>query len=114
MRDVCRESGFDGFLPKPADRDAIAAELDRLAGAATRKLPPAAGLSGAGEAAAAAAGLLLAEADCCSAKPPSARAKPRPPFVAGGGGVGPLPSSADTGSSFLTDMVDFDAPQPVF
>ncbi len=36
VRDVCRESGFDGFLAKPADRDAIQAELERLAGASTR------------------------------------------------------------------------------
>ena len=42
MRNVCRESGFDGFLPKPADRDAIAAELDRLAGAGIRKAAAAA------------------------------------------------------------------------
>ena len=34
---MCRESGFDGFLPKPADRDAIAAELERLAGSGSRK-----------------------------------------------------------------------------
>jgi hypothetical protein len=38
VRDVCRESGFDGFLAKPADRDAILAELERLAGASTRKV----------------------------------------------------------------------------
>ena len=37
VRDVCNESGFDGFLAKPADRDAIQAELERLAGASTRK-----------------------------------------------------------------------------
>ncbi len=35
---MCRESGFDGFLAKPADRDAIKAELERLAGASTRKV----------------------------------------------------------------------------
>ena len=30
VRDVCRETGFDGFLPKPADRDAMTAEIQRL------------------------------------------------------------------------------------
>ena len=27
---MCRETGFDGFLPKPADRDAMTAEIQRL------------------------------------------------------------------------------------
>jgi hypothetical protein len=37
VRDVCRDAGFDGFLAKPADRDAIAAEMHRLAGPGIRK-----------------------------------------------------------------------------
>jgi hypothetical protein len=116
VRDVCRESGFDGFLPKPADRDAIAAELDRLAGAGTRKLPPAVGLSavdGAAAAAAAAVGLLFSEGNCSPIKPSSADAK-LPPAVAGGDGLGLSSSSAGGGSSFLPDMADFDTPRPAF
>jgi len=30
VREVCEEAGFDGFMSKPADRDALAAELCRL------------------------------------------------------------------------------------
>lgn len=92
---MCRDSGFDGFLPKPADRDAIAAELDRLAGAGLRKaateLTPL--FAAAGGALSGQQGTPLASAEKAPVGPPGAAEA----GLAGGEFVGGL---------------DFDTPRP--
>jgi len=94
VRDVCKESGFDGFLAKPADRDAIRAELERLAGASTRKavaaLPSRPAFLGAA----------AAEKPAAAEKAPAA-------------GPGGFAGMMDGGSSFLSAF-DFDTPRPNF
>jgi hypothetical protein len=93
VRDVCRDAGFDGFLAKPADRDAIAAEMHRLAGPGIRK--PAAG-----------SGLLSAAAPPLPSDfallPPSAAGK----VAAGAVEAGPL------GGGEFVGGLDFDTPCP--
>ena len=85
---MCNESGFDGFLAKPADRDAIQAELERLAGASTRKAVAA-----------------------IPSKPASlGRAAAEKEPAAGPGGFAEM---MDGGSSFLSAL-DFDTPRPDF
>ena len=87
---MCVESGFDGFLAKPADRDAIHAELDRLAGASTRK-------------AAAAAPSKLASLG-------RAADGHKAPAAGPVGGV----AGMDGGSSSFLSALDFDTPRPNF
>ncbi len=89
---MCHESGFDGFLAKPADRDAIQAELERLAGASTRKAVAAIPSKP--------ASLGLAAARNSTKEKESA---------AGNSGL----AGMDVESSFLSAL-DFDTPRPNF
>jgi hypothetical protein len=109
VRDVCRDSGFDGFLAKPADRAAIVAEMERL-------VTPERRAAMAAEAAAGVAPckpsppLIFAQVEksaSAAAPGPGLFAKGEKPAAAAGRGAdGPGPS--------FVDALDFDTPRPAF
>ena len=108
IRDVCRESGFDGFLPKPADRAAIAAEMDRLAGPERRR----AAAADAAAASAAAVAAAMSAAEPCKPRP-AAEFVGAEKAKAPAGRRGSSDAFVGGGPSFV-DALDFDTPRPAF
>jgi hypothetical protein len=107
VRDVCRDSGFDGFLAKPADRAAIVAEMERLATPERR--------------AAMAAEAAAAVAPCKPSPPPLfAQVEKLASAAASGPGrfaEGEKPATgrgADGPGPSFVDVLDFDTPRPAF
>jgi hypothetical protein len=109
VRDVCRDSGFDGFLAKPADRAAIVAEMERLVTSERRAAMAAEAAAGAAPCKPSPPPLLAqVEKLASTAAPgPGLFAKGEKPAAATGRGAdGPGPS--------FVDVLDFDTPRPAF